>query len=537
MRIVYRSRRLRDSRWLHAALTLGLLALPNAFVGAQTVGPEFLIREPSLNGSVYDWVATFHEGEGFAAWLDTRNDESGAGTDGDIYVQKVGLDGTPAWITNGYPACVFVQDQSTPAIAPDGAGGAVVAWVDQRGIGARYIFGQRISSTGEALWTENGQHIGDVESGEQYTPKLHLGSDGNFLLTYGETRDGGFFDPTTYWIVAQKIGADGQRLWGDNGVDTVEGVRSVRSLPDGSGGLVVVGQLRDEPLGFRLQRVLADQSLAWPGPVDIEADPPFSPLFGYAPDGGGGIILAFLDDGVVRAVRVTGAGERPWEHASTILADQNVVTSESPAVTSDGAGGAFVAWISNSPRDVHVQHIAGDGTHLWPEGGAIVPDGAGTEREAALVADGAGGIFVSFATSTSLRGQRLNRDGVAQWKVGNSNGVSLMSGFEPRIGIGPIGPLVVYTRSFGLSARVIALPLPIAFLRESLAYLPNGEFRLTLTGGVPGTAYDILRAPSLGSPAGGTDWVLVGSVLPGETWIDAAPPQPMAVYRAAEPDP
>jgi hypothetical protein len=181
-----------------------------------------------------------------------------------------------------------------------------------------------------------------------------------------------------------------------------------------------------------------------------------------------------------------------------------------------------------------VQHIAGDGTHLWPEGGAIVPDGTGTEREVAMLADGAGGIFVSFATSTSLRGQRLNRDGVAQWKVGNSNGVSLMSGDEPRIGIGPTGPLIIYTRSLGLSAKVITVPQPLAFLRDNLAYLPNGEFSLTLTGGIPGTTYEILRAPSLGSPVGGSGWELVGAIRPGETWIDPAPPQPMAVYVATE---
>jgi hypothetical protein len=519
---------------LLTAVALSLAGVPEDIAHAQTVGPERLIRDPALAGAVYDDVTTFHAGEAFAAWLDTRNDESGAGFDGDIYVQKVGADGIPAWTTNGFPASMFFQDQRTPAIAPDGTGGAVVAWVDQRGIGARYIFGQRVSSAGEGLWTTDGIQLGDMEWGEQYTPSLHLAPDGNFLFSYGETR-GSF--PTTYWIVAQKIDANGQRLWGDNGVDTVEGVRSVRSLHDGSGGLVVFGQLRDEPLGFRFQRVRADESLAWPSPVDIEAEPPFSPLFDFTTDGSGGIILAFLDAGVVRAVRVSGAGELPWAHASTVLADLNVVTSEPPAVASDGAGGAFVAWISSSPRDVHVLHITSDGTHLWPEGGAVVPDGSGTERETTLVSDEAGGIYVSFATSTSLRGQRLDRDGVAQWKVNGSNGVSLMTGFEPEIGFRLTGPLVVYRRSFGLSSRIIDVPPPVLLTLENVAYLPTGEFSFTLTGGVPETLYDILRTSTLGSPVQGGAWENVGSIRPGETWIDVAPPQPTAVYIAVEPAP
>jgi hypothetical protein len=521
---------------LLTAVALSFAGVLEDTAHAQTVGPERLLRDPVLAGSVFDEVTTFHAGEAFVAWLDTRNDESGAGFDGDIYVQKVGADGIPAWTTNGFPASMFFQDQRTPAIVPDGTGGAVVAWVDQRGIGARYIFGQRISSAGEGLWTTDGIQLGDMEWGEQYTPTLHLAPGGDFLLTYGETRSS-FLNPTTYWIVAQKIGADGQRLWGDNGVDTVEGVRSVRSLHDGSGGLVVFGQLRDEPLGFRFQRVRADQSLAWPSPVDIEAEPPFSPLIGFTTDGNGGIILAFLDAGVVRAVRVSGDGELPWAHASTVLADLNVVTSEPPAVAPDGEGGVFVAWISNSPRDVHVQHIAADGTHLWPEGGAVVPDGSGTEREAALISDGAGGIYISFSTSTSLRGQRLDRDGVAQWKVNGSNGVSLMSGFEPWIGFRPNGPVVVYGRSFGLSVRTIDVPLPVVLTLDNVVYLPTGEFLFTLNGGVPETSYDILRTSLLGSPVQGGAWENVGSIRPGDTWIDVAPPQPMAVYIAVEPVP
>jgi hypothetical protein len=517
---------------LLTAAALSLAGVLETTARAQTVGPEQLIRDPALVGAVYDPAAAFHAGEAFVAWLDTRND--GAGFDGDIYVQKVGTNGIPAWTTNGLPASMFFQDQRTPAIAPDGTGGAVVAWVDQRGVGARYIFGQRVSSAGEGLWTTDGIQLGDMEWGEQYTPSLHLAPDGSFLFSYGETRSG---FPTTYWIVTQKIATDGQRLWGDNGVDTIEGVRSVRSLHDGSGGLVVFGQLRDEPLGFRFQRVQADQSLAWPSPVDIEAEPPFSPLFDFTTDGSGGIILAFLDGGVVRAVRVSGAGELPWAHASTVLADLNVVTSESPAVASDGDGGAFVAWISSSPRDVRVQHIAADGTHLWSEGGAVVPDGSTSEREAALVSDSAGGIYISFATATSLRGQRVDANGVAQWKVNGSNGVSLMSGFEPRIGFRSKGPLVVYARSFGLSSRIIDVPAPVILTLENVTYLPTGEFSFTLTGGVPETDYDILRATTPGIPVQGGDWVNVGSIRTGETWIDTTPPQPTAVYIAVESTP
>jgi len=313
----------------------------------------------------------------------------------------------------------------------------------------------------------------------------------------------------------------------------------MRSLPDGSGGLVVFGQIRDDPGGFRFQRVLANQSLAWAKAVDLPASlPDFTASFDFATDGAGGVILAYLDDRIVRAVRVTGDGAIPWSESATTLASTNVVITEPPVVASDGTGGAFVAWVSSFPRDVHVQHLDSNGAHLWPEGGAAVPDGTSSEREVAMVADGAGGIFLSFATATSLRAQRLDSSGAAQWKANGSNGLNLMPGDEPFIGLGASGPTVVYAHtSLGLSSRTIDVPPSTSFHLTNIMFLPNNQFSLTLSGGVPGAAYDIFRATALGAPLTNPAWTIVGTVRPGESWIDTSPPLPMAVYVAGKQTP
>ncbi len=66
------------------------------------------------------------------AWCDQRD----AASERDIYVQR--LTGTGAlatgWPLNGLRLCGAVGEQTTPAIVADGAGGAVVAWADVRGL-------------------------------------------------------------------------------------------------------------------------------------------------------------------------------------------------------------------------------------------------------------------------------------------------------------------------------------------------------------------------------------------------------------------
>jgi hypothetical protein len=268
--------------------------------------------------------------------------------------------------------------------------------------------------------------------------------------------------------------------------------------------------------------------------VDFTASLSDTVSFNFAADGAGGVVVAYIDSGAVRVVRVTGDGTMPWGEPATTLVESNVVVSQPPVVASDGAGGAFVAWVSNSPHDIHVQHVASDGTHLWPEGGAVVPDLSGTERDVALVSDGVGGIFLSFDTSSSLRGQRLDPSGAGQWRLGGSNGLSLMSGSTPIIGVGSSGPIVIYDTGFGLAVRSIDVPEPTTFELTEIGILPTGQLSFTLSGGIPDTEYDIFRSTVIGVPLTDPAWTLVGTVQPGETWTDSDPPIPTAFYVARE---
>jgi hypothetical protein len=147
---------------------------------AQTVSQDILIRDGAHVGLVSDFTAAFEHGATCVAWRDTRNNLT---TGGDIYAQKIGPDGIPLWTVNGLPVCTADDNQLLPAITPDGTGGAVVVWLDQRGNAFDAVAGQRISASGAVHWNPNGELIGVVLS-SQPRPFVHRASDGGFLVTW-----------------------------------------------------------------------------------------------------------------------------------------------------------------------------------------------------------------------------------------------------------------------------------------------------------------------------------------------------------------
>ena len=80
----------------------------------------------------------------FLTWTDDRNQSA---TGYDLYAQIVDASGTFKWTTEGLPVTTALKNQGTALAVPDGTGGAVVAWIDQRNdLGDLYA--QRIRADG-----------------------------------------------------------------------------------------------------------------------------------------------------------------------------------------------------------------------------------------------------------------------------------------------------------------------------------------------------------------------------------------------------
>jgi hypothetical protein len=167
-------------------------------------------------------------GGAILAWQDMRN------TSPNIFAQRVTGAGVPLW-GGGIALCTNNQGQTNPVIATDGAGGAVVAWIDHRsGNGA--IYAQRVMPSRDVPWTEDGVRLtGDETS--LYQPVIAADGSGGAVVAWWQQSSAGSFD-----VIAQRVDASGVVPWDATGVPvcTHPGTSSTPRIAADSQGNAVV---------------------------------------------------------------------------------------------------------------------------------------------------------------------------------------------------------------------------------------------------------------------------------------------------------
>jgi len=121
-------------------------------------------------------------GGAIVTWPDNRVGPS------DVYAQRVSSNGAVQWTANGVALCTAQGNQSIPVIASDGAGGAIVTWYDFRGL-VWDIYAQRVTSTGVASWTTNGLAI-CTSLGDQQNPSIVSDGAGGAIVAWQDNRLG-----------------------------------------------------------------------------------------------------------------------------------------------------------------------------------------------------------------------------------------------------------------------------------------------------------------------------------------------------------
>jgi hypothetical protein len=188
----------------------------------------------SATSGEQEYPQIVHDGSGgvIIAWQDSRN-----GTY-DIYAQRIDIaTGTPQWSVDGVAVCATSGDQTSPMLVPDGAGGAVITWQDDRN-GNDNIYAQRISmSAGSSQWTSGGVPVCTAAM-EQRSPRIIADGEGNMIVSWEDFRNGADYD-----IYAQKIDTvSGSLLWssGGAGVSVRSGDQTDhRIVANGSGGAII----------------------------------------------------------------------------------------------------------------------------------------------------------------------------------------------------------------------------------------------------------------------------------------------------------
>ena len=299
----------------------------------------------------------------------------------DIYAQRVNASGAVQWTTNGVALCTATGNQRYPQVVSDGAGGAIVTWYDYRS-GTNYgIYAQRVNASGVVQWTTDGVAL-CTATGNQMDPMIVSDGAGGAIVTWEDSRSG------NYDIYAQRVNASGAVQWTANGI-------ALCTATGGQGGQTIT------------------------------------------PDGLGGAIVTWSDSrgGIysdIYAQRVNSSGAVQWT-ANGVALCTATWDQYFPTITSDGAGGAIVAWKDNRSVNpgIYAQKVNASGVVQWTIDGAALCTATGYHYGPTIVSDGAGGAIVTwYDTRTGYDGiyaQRVNSSGTVQW---TANGVALCTLME-----------------------------------------------------------------------------------------------------------
>ncbi len=284
-------------------------------------------------------------GGAFIAWEDTRNGSSNM----DIFVQHVTRDGTLSWDSSGIAACLAVQNQSLPRVAPAGLGSVFVTWADNRILDSD-IYVQQFNAQGERQFQANGMRVCVMSNNPAGDPRIVSAGNGEAIIAWTDGRSGGTWD-----IYAQKVNQD-TTVWTTNGVSVCNAVRSQwksEMVADGVGGAIISWQ-DSRRVSFNewdvyAQKVGSSGAGEWGGngiPVCTQPGNPVVTL-SLSSDGDGGAIIAWQDD---RNGNTDLYAQRLLRCGATEWATNGVAVSTGPSsqitqtVCNDGKRGAIIAW-------------------------------------------------------------------------------------------------------------------------------------------------------------------------------------------------
>ena len=386
-----------------------------------------------------------------------------------------------AWPPEGSRLTGALGGAQRPSVVADGEGGAFVSWGQWDANPDKFHgYLQHVTASGEVApgWPADGVLVGDGPGGGGAGVFVGDGTGGVYVVIVPLSADYAEND-----LYLQRYTAAGavQPGWPAGGVPVVvaPGIQGVVSVVgDGTGGVWISWEDRADPAQTRgyFTHVLASGELApgWPANGRVY-QPDVAPLVGAprllsAVDGG---FLAYFRTstassfGASSAIRARchgpdGEPSSLWPTEATTVCPE-LLHPRGGYVTSNGAGGVYVAWLDwrnaqagYDDPDIYAQHVRGDGTLAsgWPADGLPVAVFPGvTQQVVTLCEDGAGGVYIAWEDYRDgyarIYGQHLRPDGALYpgWPAGG-RAIANLNSFQLRpsmVSDGAFGAYVVWT--------------------------------------------------------------------------------------------
>lgn len=278
------------------------------------------------------------------SWQDERN---GSG-ESDIFAQRVDASGNILWASNGVLICDAPGSRFSVCLTSDGNGGAIIAWADSRLSPGNKIYAQKINFEGTVKWAANGIRISEA-SENQNTPKIVGDGSGGAIISWQDSRAGA----SNIDIYAQRIGSDGSLKWATTDVPVCTAANNQidqQMVADIYGNVLIAwSDRRDAASEIYIQKLLVangNAAFAADG-LDVSNSPGFADLTPcVVPDGSNAIILTWIcrdyTSAYIVAQKVNWDGTPQWGASGKWVS--SISKDGYQAAVSDGAGGVIITW-------------------------------------------------------------------------------------------------------------------------------------------------------------------------------------------------
>ena len=356
-------------------------------------------------------------GGAIVVWIDDRSEY-----DGDIYAQRLDSTGATVWTPNGRAVCAVTGAQGNYRAIADGAGGVIVVWQDNRNGYDPEIYAQRLNKDGYTQWTAGGVVVCAVADVMNF-PRIATDGAGGAIVVWESGRG------VDYDIYAQRIDASGTAQWAADGAivcDAKYDQTAARIVSDGTGGAVVLWKDdRNANDDVYAQRIDASCVSQWAADgVPVCTDAAAQDRVEAVTDGAGGAIAVWEDPrgaaDALFAQRIDNKGDVRWT-ADGIPLCLEPAAQQFPDISADGAGGALVVWHDSRAGnyDVYAQRVDAAGSLHWGASGLAVCRLTVSQYYMRIIADGAGGAYVSWNDSRAgdydVYAQRVDAAGSVRW--------------------------------------------------------------------------------------------------------------------------
>lgn len=312
-------------------------------------------------------------GGAIVAWYDNRN------TLYDVFVQRINSNGQTMWAAGGISLNVVTSGFGDIDIVADGLGGAVIAFISGTG-GTLQILAQRVNAAGEKQWNAGNPLTVCDATGAQYNPKV-ANTGNTFVITWQDERSG------TADIYAQKLNSSGLALWTPNGV-VVNAAVNDQIMPEIT------------TIGFEEVIITWDDFRS-----GTNAD--------------------------VYAQRLNTDGVRQWRGTDNLLSGRLISGASAnqrfPKICSDGSTGAIISWQdfrngATNSTDIYAQRIDSSGVVKWAANGIILSATTSVQNifDMVFTGNGAAVSWLNFPAggdvdSYNIYVQKTDTNGVVQW--------------------------------------------------------------------------------------------------------------------------